>query len=53
MKNNHTPEMEAIRSLKNKVLKLDLQKFGTRVKNLENKEKPDWMIKLENEKQKD
>lgn len=41
--NNHSPEMEALRDLKNKLKRWDEKKFEKKVEWLENKEKPEWM----------
>ena len=41
--NNHSPEMEALRDLVNKLKKWDKKKFETKVQDLENKPKPEWM----------
>jgi hypothetical protein len=46
--NNHSPEMEAFRELKYKLKKWDQKKFETKVKDLENKPKPEWMKHVEN-----
>lgn len=43
MINNHSPEMEALRELKYKLKDWDKKKFAAKVKEIENKEKPDWM----------
>ena len=45
--NYHSPEMEALRDLTNKLKKWDKQKFETKVKQLENKPKPEWMKQLD------
>ena len=41
--NHHSPEMEALRQWKYKLKDWDKQKFEVKVKEIENKEKPDWM----------
>ena len=40
---NHSPEMEALRDLVNKLKKWDKKKFEAKVQDLENKPKPEWM----------
>jgi predicted alpha/beta hydrolase len=41
--NNHSPEMEALRKLKYMLKDWDRKKFAAKVKEIESKEKPDWM----------
>ena len=47
MVNNHSPEMEALRRLKYKLKEWDQKKFEVKVKEIENKDKPDWMKHVE------
>jgi hypothetical protein len=41
--NTHSPEMEALRKFKHMFKDWDRKKFEAKVKEIESKEKPDWM----------
>jgi hypothetical protein len=45
--NNHSEEMEALRRLKYKLKEWDQKKFEVKVKEIESKDKPDWMKHVE------
>ena len=46
--NNHSEEMEALRRLKYKLKEWDQKKFEVKVKEIENKDQPDWIKHVEN-----